>query len=63
MDGDRVIGNWNGKETQTRDGSMSRSVLDRDDRIIAIMSNVSNGEKGGGPKATTTGQLMCPNAG
>ncbi len=50
MDEDRVIGNGNSKETQTEDGSMSRSVLDRDDRIIAIMSNVSNPEKGGGPR-------------
>jgi len=40
MDEIRVIGNGNGKETQTRDGSISKSVLDRDDWIIAIMSKV-----------------------
>ncbi len=40
----------NDKETETKDGSMSRSVLDRDDRMIAIMSNVTKPEKGGGPR-------------
>jgi len=38
----------NGKTTETKDDSMARNVLDsRNDQVIAIMSNVSNLQKGG----------------